>query len=185
MDLSCRFMHEGCMKAGPDLRAERRLPGLHRGWPDKALASRQVASTSTRRPKSPGASTCPQGARWPDTTGASTARSPPCPRPAARRARSRRRSTGATERPAAGRSPARRPHRRRSRDLRGAHLRRRRRPEPGDQRVGEPRRGRFCDPGDIAVWADQDGGRGADDAEYRKLPLAGVRRLDQLDPVSP
>ena len=67
----------------------------------------------------------------------------------------------------------------------GGELRRSGRPEPGGQCVGDSRIGSISHPGDVAVWADQHGGGGADRAEHRQLPLPVVARVDQLDPVSP
>jgi hypothetical protein len=64
-------------------------------------------------------------------------------------------------------------------------LRRSGRPEPGGQRARKPKVGAVSYPGDVAVWADQHGGGGADHAEYGELPLPSVARVDQLDSVSP
>src|SRR4051794_31500566 len=67
----------------------------------------------------------------------------------------------------------------------GDELRRSRRPKPGGQRIRKPIVGAVSYPRDVAVWADQHGGGGADDAEHRELALALVARVDHLDPVSP
>src|SRR5205085_5085169 len=57
--------------------------------------------------------------------------------------------------------------------------------EPGGQCVRKPMVGAVSYPGDVAVWADQHGGGGADRAEYGELPLPVVARVDQLDPAGP
>lgn len=67
----------------------------------------------------------------------------------------------------------------------GGELRRSGRPEPGGQRVRKPKVGAVSYPGDVAVWADQHRGGGADHAEYGELPLPFVARVDQPDPVGP
>ena len=59
----------------------------------------------------------------------------------------------------------------------------RRRPEPSRQRFRQPLRCSVADPGDIAVGADQHRGGRSDFAEHRKLPLAGVFRVDVLNAV--
>lgn len=60
----------------------------------------------------------------------------------------------------------------------GLSLRRGRRSEPGDQRVGESDVGSLSHPSDISVWSTQDGSRSGDGAEYRELPAPVVARLD-------
>jgi hypothetical protein len=64
-------------------------------------------------------------------------------------------------------------------------LRRRRRSEPGGQRVAKPEARAVSHPGDMSVGANQHGSGSSDRAEDRKLPHTVVFGVDELNPIAP
>src|SRR3954451_12007958 len=59
------------------------------------------------------------------------------------------------------------------------------RPEPSRESFRQVGTGEVSYPRDMAVGADQNGRRGLDVAEYRELPDAVVRGVDQADSLHP
>src|SRR5262249_48329873 len=59
------------------------------------------------------------------------------------------------------------------------------RPDPGPDSLGEPGRRSLADPRHVPVGPDQNGFRSGDLPDHGDLPLAGVRRVDQPDPIGP